>query len=347
MSFTAFINAVFSDFTVFLTVAITLSVAFVNGCTDAPNAIASSVSTRCLPLKKAVVLAAVFDFFGSVSACLFSRKVTETIVGIANFNGTSKESLIYLFAAMSAVVIWATAAWAFGIPTSESHALVAGLIGAGFAANSGFDGTALKALDKVLIGLLLSTFLGFFFGFISSQITVSVFKNIEKTRADSFFKFSQIASSMLMAFMHGAQDAQKPAGILSLVMSLATDYKENISMPLWMILICSAAISLGAATGGARIIKSVGMDMVKLRRDQGFAADVAGAFCLFISTALGLPVSTTHTKTSAVFGVGAAKSVKSVDWNVVSEMILAWVLTFPGCALLSFAVALIYRRVML
>ncbi len=347
MCFTAFINAAFSDFSVFLTVAITLSVAFVNGCTDAPNAIASSVSTRCMSLKKAVVLAAVFDFLGSVSACLFSRKVTETIIEIASFGKNPKEALISLSAAMSAVVIWATAAWAFGIPTSESHALVAGLIGAGIAANAGFDGMVFGAVNKVAQGLLLSTVLGFFFGFVSSRITVSRFKNIEKTRTDSFFKYSQIASSMLMAFMHGAQDAQKFVGILSLVMSLATDYKEDMSMPLWMIFICSAAISLGTATGGARIIKSVGMDMVKLRRDQGFAADVAGAICLFISTALGLPVSTTHTKTSAVLGVGAAKSVKSVDWSVASEMAAAWLLTFPGCSLLSFAVALIYRRVML
>lgn len=345
MSVIEFIKLTFSGLPSFMIVAITLCVAFVNGWTDAPNAIASSVATRCIPLRKAVLLAALFDFAGSITVGLFSSKVSQTIIGIADFGTDGKTALVSLCAAMTAVVVWATAAWAFGIPTSESHALVAGLMGAGIAVNGGVSGVNGDEWLKVIYGLLLSTLLGFASGFIISKITVLCFKNTEKTRADKFFKRSQIAASCFMAFMHGAQDSQKFTGILSLAISLSADIQSGEKQPVWMILLCSAAIAFGTATGGARIIKSVGMDMVRLRRDQGFSADLAGAFCLLLSTVFGLPVSTTHTKTSAVLGAGASKSLRQVDWGVAGEMAVTWVLTFPGCALLSCVIAMIYIKV--
>ncbi len=342
-----FFSLIFSNFQLCLTVLITLAVAFVNGWTDAPNAIASSVATRCIPMRRAVILAAVSDFAGALLMGLISGKVTETVVSIADFGSDNKCATVALCAAMCAVVIWATAAWAFGIPTSESHALLAGIMGASVAINRSFAEIDFSQWLKVGFGLVVSTFLGFLAGYVISKITVTCFKNTEKSRADSVFKRSQIAASAFMAFMHGAQDSQKFAGILSLVVSLSTDNGEAVAGGAWTVALCSVAIALGTATGGTRIIKSVGMDMIKLRRDQGFAADIAGAICLLVSTVFGLPVSTTHTKTCAVLGVGAAKSLKSVDWSVPGEMSAAWILTFPGCALLGGIITLIFKEVML
>lgn len=342
-----FFNLAFSEFQICLTVLITLAVAFVNGWTDAPNAIASGVATRCISMRKAVILAAISDFAGALIMGIFSGKVSQTVIGIADFGEDSKAAAVALCAAMCAVVLWATAAWAFGIPTSESHALLAGIMGASVAINRSFAEVDFSQWIKVGLGLLLSTALGFFSGFVISKITVRCFKNAEKDRADAVFKRSQLAATAFMAFMHGAQDSQKFAGILSLVVSLSTDNTEDIAGRAWPVALCSVAIALGTATGGTRIIKSVGMDMIKLRRDQGFAADMAGALCLLVSTVFGLPVSTTHTKTCAVMGVGASKSLKSVDWSVAGEMAAAWILTFPGCALLGGIITLIFEKVML
>lgn len=342
-----FFTVAFSSFQIFLTVLITLAVAFVNGWTDAPNAIASSVATRCIPMRRAVIMAAVSDFAGALVMGLISGKVSETVVGIADFGADNKAAAVALCAAMCAVVIWATAAWAFGIPTSESHALLAGIMGASVAINRSFSQVDFSQWLKVGFGLVISTFFGFLAGFVISKITVICFKNTEKSRADAVFKRSQIGASVFMAFMHGAQDSQKFAGILSLVVSLSTNNGGDITRCAWPVALCSVAIALGTATGGTRIIKSVGMDMIKLRRDQGFAADMAGAICLLISTVCGLPVSTTHTKTCAVLGVGASKSLKSVDWSVAGEMSAAWILTFPGCALLGGIITLIFEKVML
>lgn len=331
----------FSGILQFLTVLFTLAVAFVNGWTDAPNAIASCVVTRCLSLKKAVAMAAVCDFAGAITMGLFSSRVINTVAGLIDFKADGMQALC---AAMSSVAVWATAAWVFGIPTSESHALMASLMGAGIAADGGFGAVGLTEWRKVFWGLFLSVFLGFFSGFIISKITVYAFKSREKEDCDIIFKSSQITASALMSFMHGAQDSQKFAGILLIAFSLSGfgNASDTISFP--TLIISSLAIALGTATGGSRIIKTVGMDMIKLRRDQGFSADAAGAFCLFVSTAFGLPVSTTHIKTSAILGVGASKSIKSVNWSVACEMAAAWLLTFPGCVLLGYLMTQIYMR---
>lgn len=336
-----FVSAAISQTSVFVTVIITLSVAFVSGWTDAPNAIASSVASRCISIRHAVIVAAIADFSGAVIIGLFNNKVTETVMNIADFGNDSHLALLSLSAAMSAVVIWAVSAWRFGIPTSESHALVAGLTGASIAVNNGFIGVDSSDWQKVFLGIFLSAVMGFVSGFLISKLTVNLSSGFPKEKSDKFFKFSQIFASILMSFMHGTQDSQKFTGILMLVASLSGVGNEN-KTPLWMLVLCSLAIALGTATGGGRIIKSVGVDMIKLRKDQGFSADFAGALCLFISTVFGLPVSTTNTKTSAVMGVGVAKSIRAVDWKVAGEMILAWVLTFPGCGMLGWIVAKIF-----
>lgn len=330
---------------VIFTVLITLAVAFVNGWTDAPNAIASCVSTETLSLKKAVVLAAVADFFGALIIGISSSKVSETVMNIAEFGNDKKLALIGLCAAMCSVVLWAVTAWRFGIPTSESHALVAGISGASVAINGNFSGINLFEWQKVIKGMFVSVVFGFIAGYIIAKLTSIAFRNINRTKRNAVFRYSQIFASMLMAFMHGAQDAQKFAGILCLVMSFSgvkTGFFESATIPL---AISALTIAAGTATGGERIIKKIGTDMVKMRVDQGFSSDLSGALCLFISTLLGFPVSTTHTKTSAVIGVGVADDIKSVNLKVAGEMIAAWLFTFPGCGLIGWAVACIFMKI--
>lgn len=327
---------------IIFTVVITLSVAFVNGLTDAPNAIASSVSTGCMKLKKAVIVASAADFAGALTVGAFSSKVTETVMNIADFGDDKKIAIVGLCAAMCSVVIWAVAAWRFGIPTSESHALIAGLIGASVAVNGGFSEIDKTEFSKIINGMFVSVVVGFLAGFAISKFTMCFINESKKNSMNRVFRYSQIGSSVLMAFMHGAQDAQKFAGILSLVLSVSGLKSESAIFPL---AVSSVAIAAGTAMGGERIIKTVGTDMVKLRIDQGFSSDLAGALCLFASTILGYPVSTTHTKTSAVIGVGFADNIKSVNLKIAGEMIAAWLFTFPGCGLLGWAIACILIKI--
>lgn len=323
-----------SYFLVIFTVIIIFAVAFVNGMTDAPNAIVSCVSTKSISMKKAVVIAAISDFAGSVTVGLINRSVTETVINIADFGNNPKTALVGLAASMFSVVLWAVAAWRFGIPTSESHALIAALSGAGIAVNGGFSGISIYAWKKVVYGLLISAFLGLAAGYVISKLTVRFFKKQSEDKSDKIFQKSQVLSSALMSFMHGAQDSQKFTGILLLALSLS-GYVNNERVPVWISILCPLFISAGTAAGGERIIKAIGTDMLKMRKDQGFSSDVAGALCLLISTLMGMPVSTTHTKTSAVMGVGIAESLKSVNWKVAGDMVAAWIITFPACGFLG------------
>lgn len=328
---------------IYFTVFVTLAVAFVNGWTDAPNAIASCVSTGCMKLKHAVIVAAVADFAGAMIMGFLSGKVTETVIGIAVFPDNQK-SVVALSSAMCAVVIWAVSAWKFGIPTSESHALIAGLTGAALAVNGGYMGIDFLAWSKVLKGLLFSLIIGLTAGYIISKLTLFLFRETDKNKSEKIFRYSQIVSCVLMAFMHGAQDSQKFAGILSLILSVSGIKSSFTDNRMMMLAVSSVAIAVGTATGGERIIKKVGTDMVKLRIDQGFSSDLSGAFCLFVSTVLGFPVSTTHTKTAAVIGVGFADKVKSVNMKIVGEMIAAWFFTFPGCGLIGWILTCICMK---
>lgn len=336
-----FLSASFGALPTALTLLATLSVVFVNGWTDAPNAIASCVSTGCLSMRKAVLLASVSNFAGASLMRSIGSGVSETVINMADFGSDPSLGLAALCAGMSAVVIWATAAWAFGIPTSESHALIAGLAGASVAINGGFGGIDPVQIGKVLLGLLFSSAVGFACGFGASKATVAAFSRVERDKGERFFRLSQIASSAAMAFMHGAQDTQKFAGVLTLEMLMMGGRAAGE----WVFPVCAVIMSLGTALGGGRIIKTVGIDMIKMQTYQGFAADAAGGLCLFLSTVFGFPVSTTHTKTTAVMGVGAAKSLRCVDWSVAGDMAAAWLFTFPGCGILGWLISCIYLRV--
>jgi PiT family inorganic phosphate transporter len=347
VTLTDFISELFSNPALVITTLLTLGVIFVNGWTDAPNAIATCISTRSISPRSAIAMAALFDFLGVFFMTMFNKTVAETIYKMVDFGGDPKEALVALCAALIAIVLWATVAWWFGIPTSESHALIAGISGAAIALQRGIGGINFDQWINVVYGLALSLILGFVMGWLTVKTVELIFKRVNRTKTFSLFKNAQILGSAGMAFMHGAQDGQKFIGVFLLGMFLAKGQANvtEFSIPIWLIILCSSVMALGTSVGGYRIIKAVGMDMVKLEKYQGFSADLAGGICLFIASISGLPVSTTHTKTTAVMGVGAAKRVSSVNWGVVKEMMTAWILTFPGCGLLGFLMALLFMRI--
>lgn len=330
-----------------ITVLLTIGVILVNGWTDAPNAIATCVSTRSISPKAAVLMAAIFNFLGVLVMTLVNKTVAETIYKMVDFGGNPTDALIALCAALFAIVVWATTASFFGIPTSESHALIAGLSGAAIALHNGFGGINGAEWIKVIYGLVLSSGIGFGAGWCVVKLIELIFKRVDRRRTTNLFKNAQVAGGAAMAFMHGAQDGQKFMGVFMLGVFLANGQANvtSFDIPIWLMVLCSAVMGLGTSIGGYRIIKAVGMDMVKLEKYQGFAADIAAASCLLLSSLTGIPVSTTHTKTTSIMGVGAAKRLSSVNWGVVKEMVYAWILTFPGCGLIGYLMVKIFMLV--
>jgi len=330
-----------------VSIVLVLGVIFVNGWTDAPNAIATAVSTRCMTPRAAVIMAVIFNTLGAGFMTLVNAKVAETITKMVRFDApgasTVNQPLIVLAASLAAIVMWATAAWYFGIPTSESHALIAGITGGAIALGNSFSAINMQEWRKVFIGLGISSVLGFFSGFLFVKLLGVIFARVKRATATRFFTGGQIFGAASMAFMHGAQDGQKFMGVFMLALFLNGAATKNADgsfvIHWWLILLCSLMMGLGTSAGGYRIIKAVGMDMVKLEKYQGFAADVAAAGCLLLSSLTGIPVSTTHTKTTAIMGVGCARRPSSVNWKIVKDMVLAWVLTFPGCGLIGYLMA--------
>jgi PiT family inorganic phosphate transporter len=347
ITFIDFFGQLFENPVLLITVLLTLSVVLVNGWTDAPNAIATCISTRSMSPRPAIIMAAVFNFLGILVMTAFNSRVAQTIYKMVDFGGDSGNALVALCAALFAIVIWAVAAWWFGIPTSESHALIAGVSGAAIAVQKGISGINPDEWMKVIYGLFLSLLLGFGCGWLVAKLVALIFKRADRKKTYLPFKYAQVSAAAGMAFMHGAQDGQKFMGIFLLGIFLARGQAtvSEFSIPFWLIILISLVMALGTSIGGMRIIKSVGMDMVKLETYQGFSADLASVICLFIASSQGLPVSTTHTKTTAIMGVGAAKRITSVNWGVVKEMLTAWLLTFPGCGLIGYLMALLFMRI--
>lgn len=347
VTLTDFLEQLVSNPALLITVILTLGVIMVNGWTDAPNAIATCISTRSMSPRPAIIMAAIFNFLGILVMTTFNSMVAQTIYKMVDFGGDSSNALIALCAALFAIVLWATAAWWFGIPTSESHALIAGLSGAAIALQGGIGGINPDEWVKVIYGLFLSLILGAFSGWLIVKTIEFAFKKCNRRKTYTPFRYAQISAAAGMAFMHGAQDGQKFMGVfmLGIFLSQGKASVTDFVIPLWLIILCSLVMALGTSVGGMRIIKSVGMDMVKLETYQGFSADLAGVICLFLASVIGLPVSTTHTKTTAIMGVGAAKRISSVNWGVVKEMLIAWFLTFPGCGLIGFLMALLFMRI--
>ena len=324
IGFNEFLNGILTQPALAITVLLTTGVILVNGWTDAPNAIATAISTRSIKPKTAIIMAAVFNFIGVFVMTMVNASVAATIANMVDFSGNSQAALVALSAALFAIVSWATAAWYFGIPTSKSHTLIAGVTGAAIALQGGISGINGAEWIKVVYGLILSTFLGFGSGWISVKVTEFFFYKFDRRKSNRFFKRAQVAGAAAMAFMHGAQDGQKFMGVFMLGMFLAKGNPAvtNFQIHVWVMFYASIVMGVGTSIGGYRIIKAVGMDMVKLEKYQGFAADFSAAFCLLLSSLYSIPVSTTHTKTTAIMGVGAAKRPSTINWSIGKDMVL-------------------------
>ena len=346
VSLAHFLQQVLSNPALTVTTLLTLGVIFVNGWTDAPNAIATCVTTRCMRVRSAVIMAAIFNFLGVFIMTQLNASVASTISNMVDFGGDTNAALIALCAALFSIVVYSVGASLLGIPTSESHSLIAGLSGAAIALHGGLGGINGAEWVKVLYGLALSTFLGFAFGWAAAKLTALLCRGMDRRKTTRFFRGAQIGGAAAMAFMHGAQDGQKFMGVFMLGVFLASGNGDaaQFTLPLWLMILCSLVMAVGTSVGGYRIIKAVGMDMVKLKPYQGFSADLAATACLLLSSLTGIPVSTTHTKTTAIMGVGAARRLRNVNWLIVRDLVLAWVFTFPGCGLLGYATARLFLR---
>ena len=348
VSLSYFLQAMSSNPVLLITVLLTLGVIFVNGWTDAPNAIATCITTRCLNARTAILTSAVFNFLGVLIMTHINSSVASTISNMVDFGGNTRESLVALCAALFSIVVYSVTAARFGIPTSESHSLIAGLSGAAIAIQNGVDGINMDEWIKVIYGLVLSLLLGFVCGWAVCKLLTILCARMNRHKTNRFFQGAEIFGAAAMSFMHGAQDGQKFIGVLFLGVAFSNGQGSVSGMviPVWLMILCSTVMGVGTSVGGEKIIKSVGMDMVHLEKYQGFAADLSAAVCLLLSSLFGIPVSTTHTKTSAIMGVGAVKRLSAINFGVVKDMMLTWVFTFPGCGLISFVMAKLFMAVL-
>lgn len=343
ISLASFLQQVTSNPVLAITVALTLGVIFVNGWTDAPNAIATCVTTRCMHVRSAIIMSAICNFFGVLIMTHINASVASTISNMVDFGGDTTMALIALCAALFSIVVYSVGASIFGIPTSESHSLIAGLTGAAIALG-GAGGVNMNEWIKVIYGLVMSLLFGFAIGWATAKVVTVICAGLDRRRTDTFFKYAQIFGAATMSFMHGAQDGQKFIGVLFLGVAFASGQPDvaGAVIPVWLMVLCSATMGLGTSVGGEKIIKSVGMDMVKLEKYQGFSADLSSSLCLLVMTVLGIPVSTTHTKTSAIMGVGAVRRLSAINFGIVKDMMLTWIFTFPGCGIISYAMAKLF-----
>jgi PiT family inorganic phosphate transporter len=320
------------SFLLVASLVVTLAAEFVNGWTDAPNAIATVVSTRVLSPSQAVLMAAVLNVVGTV--------VTGTAVASTIGTGIVKPEVISLpvvIAATLTVVIWSIVTWFYGIPTSESHELVAGLAGAGLAV-AGPSVLLWAGWRKVLIGLGFSTILGFSMGLI---IMTSLYWILRRTRPSfvrSVFSRLQILSAAFMAFSHGSNDGQKFMGIFTLALVLGGKM-THFAVPLWVMLLCGGVMGLGTAVGGWRIMRTVGFKITRLEPVNGFAAESSGAIAILLASRFGIPLSTTHCIGTSIMGVGATKRFSAVRWGMARNIVMTWIITFPVCAALGWIIA--------
>ena len=324
LSFSQFLSQVLSAPGLGLVFLLTLGVVLVNGWTDAPNAIATAVGTGALSFRRAAGLAAVCNLLGGLWAAGSRAAVARTLYGLTRLGEGGRGALC---AALAAVILWAVLAWVFGAPTSESHALVAGLSGAALALPGGWANLQGEAWARVGLGLGVSLALGWLGGAGAAGLLEKLGPSPRAARR------GQIAGAAAMAFVHGAQDGQKFMALLLLGLTLpGGESAAPFDLHLWLAALCALTMAAGTAAGGRRIVERVGRDMAPLTPLGGLAADAGGAACLLACTLAGLPVSTTHAKTAAILGAGR----QGVNRRVAGEIGLTWLCTFPCCALLGF-----------
>jgi PiT family inorganic phosphate transporter len=310
-------------------IALALVFDFVNGFHDAANSIATVVSTRVLKPHMAVLWAAFFNF---VAFLLFETKVASTIG--KDVVDPATVTLAVIAAGLLGAIVWDIITWYAGIPTSSSHALVGGFAGAAMA-HAGPGSLIWPTLVKISIFILVAPLLGFLIGFVFMTITYLLCRNSLPSRVGSLFKRLQLVSAAAYSLGHGGNDAQKTMGIILAVLIAAKRVPVSASVPLWVVLSCHAAMALGTMAGGWRIVKTMGQRLAELQPVHGFSAESAGALCLYGATWLGIPVSTTHTITGAIVGVGATRGARAVRWGVAGRVVWAWVLTIPASALIA------------
>lgn len=321
-----------------LVLLLILGAEFVNGWTDSPNAIATVVGTRSLTPLQAVIMAAVLNLLGVLSGTKVAATIGKGIVDASVIDLTT------VAGAMISIILWSTLAAWWGIPTSETHALVAGLAGAGLA-TAGPSALLWEGWKKVLLGLFFSSVLGGLGGFILMIGVYWAFRRASPAKTRGTFRGLQILSSAFMAFSHGSNDGQKFMGVFTLSLVIA-GVLPAFQIPLWVIFLCASVMALGTLTGGWRIIKTMGMKLTRLETHQGFAAEVAAASVIEAATRFGIPLSTTHTITSAIVGVGATRGGSAVNWGVTQRLVFAWILTFPICGFISWVVVWTLRHFM-
>ena len=310
-------------------IAVALAFDFLNGLHDAANSIATIVSTRVLRPQYAVFWAAFFNF---VAFGVFGLHVAHTI-GTGIIDPAVVDAQV-IFAALVGAIVWNIVTWAAGIPSSSSHALIGGLVGGGVA-KAGFGVMVWSGLSKTLIAIVLSPVVGLVLAMI--LIAIVSWASVRSTpfAVDRAFRILQFASASLYSLGHGGNDAQKTMGIIAVLLYSQGHLGQEFGVPYWVVLACQAAMALGTLMGGWRIVRTMGLRITKLNPMQGFCAETGGAATLFMATFLGVPVSTTHTITGAIVGVGAARRASAVRWNVAGSIVYAWIFTIPASALVA------------
>jgi PiT family inorganic phosphate transporter len=317
----------------FVALATVLIAEFINGWTDAPNVIATVVSTGGMSVRSAIIMAVVMNTVGAMAGTAVAATVGKGIVAPGAL------TLPAITAAMLSIIAWGTTAARLGLPVSKSHALLAGLAGAGLA-GGGWAALQLDGWIKVGIGLVCSIGLGFSAAYAIGRLVVRFAGQSSPNRARRRFDFLQIASAAFMAFNHGLNDGQKFMGVFALTM-MAGGAMDVFHIPFWVMLICALTMGIGTSFGGWRIIETVGSKMTRITSWQGFAAQTSAAFTIFGASHYGIPLSTTHTITTAIVGASASRRTYDIRWGVLRRIVLAWIVTFPACALIAFCAALV------
>lgn len=296
---------------------------FINGFHDTANAIATSVSTKALKPRHAILMAAIMNFVGAMTFTGVAKTITKDIVDPFTLENGS----IVILAALIAAIFWNLLTWYYGIPSSSSHAIIGSIAGAAIA-SSGFSALNYGGFLKILQALIISPLLAFAIGFIVYSIFKVLFRNNNLAKTNRNFRYFQVATAALQSFTHGTNDAQKAMGIITMAL-IANNYLTTSDIPFWVQLACAIAMGLGTSIGGWKIIKTVGGNIMKIRPVNGVAADLTGALIIFGATYIHLPVSTTHVISSSILGVGTAHRVKGVKWTTAQRMIITWIITLP------------------
>jgi PiT family inorganic phosphate transporter len=331
-----------ATFIFILVIAAALLFEYINGFHDSANAIATVVSTKVLSPRNALLYGAVLNFCGAFAGTHVAKTIGE---GIVNKTAATQEVIL---CALLGAVIWNIFTWFFGIPSSSSHALIGGLLGAAVA-HSGFSViNAGGLLGKVIIPMFTSPVLGFITGFLVMLMLLWIFAKSAPEKVNNKFKFLQLISSGIMAFSHGSNDAQKTMGIITL--SLITygfiDSSKEFAVPVWVIFICALTMGCGTMAGGWKIIHTIGSKVIKLKPIHGFAAETTSAFVILTSSFLGFPVSTTHIISTAIMGVGSTVRFSAVKWGIVGNIVITWLLTIPVCAVISAVIYCFFVRLL-